>query len=307
MVRHSESFKNIYEKIPNGAVQGSAELFHGGTVDSKRILYTPSLFAKTGLIYLQEVGSLTVKEPHVSRRENLASYLFFMITSGSGVFKYEDTSYRLSAGDCVFIDCRKSYSHETSNDLWSLDWAHFDGINMRSIYNQYLDRGGKPCFRPVNCDEFTQSLKRLYEAASSDSNIRDMYIFEELTKLLTNIMEKNWDYSKKRKSKPKKQDLFKIKDYLDKNFTQKITLDDISDKFSINKFYLTRLFKEQFNVTINTYLLQLRITYAKRLLRFSDKSIEDIGIESGIGEAYYFSRVFKQVEGISPKDYRKEW
>ena len=52
-------------------------------------------------------------------------------------------------------------------------------------------------------------------------------------------------------------------------------------------------------VTLVTYLQQVRITHAKRMLRFTDKSIEEIGLECGIGELNYFSRVFKKLEGVS--------
>ena len=60
-------------------------------------------------------------------------------------------------------------------------------------------------------------------------------------------------------------------------------------------------------VTLVTYLQQVRITHAKRMLRFTDKSIEEIGLECGIGELNYFSRVFKKLECASPSEYRRMW
>ena len=60
-------------------------------------------------------------------------------------------------------------------------------------------------------------------------------------------------------------------------------------------------------MTVNDYLLQSRISHAKELLRFSDLAIEEIGENCGITPLYYFSRIFKQVEGISPREYRKKW
>lgn len=58
---------------------------------------------------------------------------------------------------------------------------------------------------------------------------------------------------------------------------------------------------------INKYLLNIRITHAKRLLRFTDKSSEEIAHEVGFHELYYFSRVFLKVEGCSISEYRKMW
>lgn len=79
-----------------------ASLFHGNLVESSRILYTPSDFAKTNLIHLQEIGRLTARQPHISRRKNLVSYLFFIVQSGSGTLEYAGKTWTLSPGDCVF-------------------------------------------------------------------------------------------------------------------------------------------------------------------------------------------------------------
>lgn len=51
-------------------------LFHGDLVNTTRIIYTPSEFAKTSLLHVQEIGTLQAQKPHVSKREDLDSYLF---------------------------------------------------------------------------------------------------------------------------------------------------------------------------------------------------------------------------------------
>ena len=97
------------------------------------------------------------------------------------------------------------------------------------------------------------------------------------------------------------------KTYLEDHYQEKITLEHLSDQFFINKFYLTRIFKEEFGISINSYLTQIRITHAKQQLRFTNKTIEQIGFSCGIEDANYFSRIFKKIEGTSPGEYRKRW
>ena len=80
-------------------------LFQGDLVSTNRIIYTPSAFAKNSLLHLQEVGELQAKKPHISKRTNLLSYLFFLVEKGSGTLDYNGQTYTLSQGDCVFIDC----------------------------------------------------------------------------------------------------------------------------------------------------------------------------------------------------------
>ena len=49
------------------------------------------------------------------------------------------------------------------------------------------------------------------------------------------------------------------------------------------------------------------ITGAKQLLRFTDMTVDEVGAAVGMGDANYFSRMFRKVEGISPREYRKQW
>ena len=77
-------------------------LFHGNIVNSRRILYTPSAFARSNLLHLQEIGSLTAQRPHVSRRENLASCLFFLVENGQGELRYEDRIWQLKIRGLCF-------------------------------------------------------------------------------------------------------------------------------------------------------------------------------------------------------------
>ena len=94
---------------------------------------------------------------------------------------------------------------------------------------------------------------------------------------------------------------------MDAHFNEKISLDDLGGLFFIDKYYLSRRFKQHFGTTINSYLQQCRITHAKRLLRFSRLSIEEIASTCGIEDPNYFSRLFKKIEGISPGDFRRSW
>ena len=276
-------------------------------VDSDRVLYTASTFARTSLFHLQEIGSLKALKPHVSSRKNLQSYLFFIVNSGSGVLEYSGKEYELKKGSCVFIDCKKPYSHHPdSKDLWSLTWCHFYGPSMSSIYNKYCERGGRPVFEPGEIKAFTSVLDELIKYAKSSEYMRDMLINEKLSTLLRLIMSESW-HPEDKALPVKKASVLEVKAFLDENYKDKITLDLLCAKFFISKHYLTHSFKEQFGMSITSYLLSVRITHAKQLLRFTNKNVEEIGYEVGIGAPHYFSRVFKEVEGLSPVQYRHKW
>lgn len=283
-------------------------LFSGDSVRSNRILYTPSPFAKDYLAYLQEVGALQATKPHTSQRQGLKSFLFFIVNDGKGHLIYQGKEYPLKKGDCVFIDCRNSYSHTPDSEhLWSLQWAHFYGVSLPGIYDKYLERGGHPVFSPRDPAPYSDLLNQLLSVASSKDYILDMKINEKISGLLTLIMSESWHPETAPKPGLKKQSLSEIKDYLEEHSTEKISLDDLADRFYINKYYMTRMFKEQFGTTILSYVDHIRVSRAKHLLRFTNQTLEEIGHAVGIDEPGYFNRVFKKVEGVSPGEYRKLW
>ena len=286
-------------------------MFSDKMVESNRILYTPSVFAKKALFYLQETGTLTATKPHKSQHKSLLSYLFFTVTDGRGTLEYEGKTYSLKIGDCVFISCENEYAHFTDkNDFWTLKWIHCYGDTLPAVYQKYKERGGQPVFHPENSTEYINLIDKLFEIASSEDYLRDMRINETISILLTKIMEMSWNPAKQPDNKigvTQEYSLQNVKDFLDENYSAKITLDQLSNKFYVNKYYLTRIFKEQYGVTIINYIINLRITDAKRKLRFSDKSIETIGYECGFNDANYFTRTFKTQEGMSPGEFRRKW
>ena len=284
------------------------ELFsnNASSVQSDRILYTPSAFARGSLLHLQEVGTLKALHPHTSTRSGLVSYLCFLVLEGEGSLTYDGRQYSLKLGDCVFTDCRKTYSHSTSDCLWSLSWCHFYAPFMPAIYEKYKERGGLPVFHPEKPDAFQKIFVQLYELAASSDYIRDMCINESLSALLTLLMQESWNPDHVAVSK-KRMELAAVKAYMDEHYTQKLTLDDLEAQFFINKYYLLKIFKETYGMTISSYLISKRITRAKQLLRFTQMTIDEVGCAVGMDGAGYFSRMFKKAEGISPKEYRKQW
>lgn len=306
------------------------------SVQSSRILYTPSSFARTSLLHLQEVGSLRAVKPHTSRRENLQSFLCFVVEDGEGTLEYEGRQYALKPSDAVFINCRKPYSHSTGGGtggagaqadidtggaggakLWSLRWAHFYGPSAPSIYAKYCERGGQPVIHMPssgglsdahmpNGGGFSGILAALYDAAASDDHIRDMRINELLSSLLTRLMAQSWD-PESGKHRSKQMNISAVRVYIDEHYAERLSLSGLAEQFFISRDYLGKRFKECFGTTVNGYILSARITRAKQLLRFSDKTIEEVGALTGMPDANYFSRTFKKVEGVSPGEYRRLW
>lgn len=281
--------------------------FTDQTVNSNRIIYTPSNFAKENLTYLQEVGELKSLRTHTTGRKNLSSYLFFIVKSGKGTVNYGNVEYEVNSGDCVFINCMNPYTHTSSDDLWTLKWVHFNGSNMDAIYEKYKERGGKVVFSVPDSLAIMSLIEEMQEIASSDSYLRDMEIHEKLSTLLLNIMKESWNEKEIDMTSEKRKDLRLIREYIEQNYEKKIQLDNLAERYNISKYYLSHIFNEQYGMSITNYIISLRITKAKHYLRFSDMTTTEIANCVGYDDVNYFIRMFKKVENITPGEYKKKW
>lgn len=92
--------------------------------------------------------------------------------------------------------------------------------------------------------------------------------------------------------------------YVSQNFEKLLTRDDIAKAVGVTPNYVSVLFRKGFDMTFVEYITNLRIIEAKKLLENTDKKIYQIAETVGFEDAYYFSKNFKNVMGMSPKEYR---
>jgi AraC-like DNA-binding protein len=88
------------------------------------------------------------------------------------------------------------------------------------------------------------------------------------------------------------------------NIYKKINLDDIARKMGFDKSYLIKIFKQKYQITPIKYLLKLKIDAAAYMLENSNLSIKEIAYRLKFYDEYYFSRKFKELKKLSPKEYR---
>lgn len=112
---------------------------------------------------------------------------------------------------------------------------------------------------------------------------------------LTNVLPSNT---------PKTPELAKI--YIHENYANKLTIKDICSALSCSKSALLTSFKAEYGTTVNSYISDLRVTEAKRLLRTTNLSMSEIADATGFYDQSYFSKVFLQKTSTTPSEYRKE-
>ncbi|MBW8308897.1 MAG: AraC family transcriptional regulator [Candidatus Paracaedibacteraceae bacterium] len=279
----------------------SSEITH-----SSRIICTPSQFAKSSMMYVQEIGRLRSLKSHISKRQNLDSFLFILILSGKGTLSYKGKKYELEKSSYAFIDCKEPYSHQSSdNDPWELFWVHFNGYPLESYYDYYMKRIGFPVSKTENPAYYIETLEKIFSNSNGKSTDNELISSSLLNNLVTTIISSKVTNS----LTPDKDNnkMFQIMEFINQNYKTKINLDMLSTNFYISKYHLSREFKKNYGVTITYYIINKRITYAKGLLRFTNLQISEIARTCGIEDNSYFNKQFIKIEGMTATEYRKQW
>ena len=92
--------------------------------------------------------------------------------------------------------------------------------------------------------------------------------------------------------------------YIKENLSEKIAVDTLSKKVYLSRNVFFKWFKEQFGLSSVEYINNERIKLSKKLLAETNNNLQSVSDICGFSDVNYFTRVFKQVEGITPKAYQ---
>ncbi|NLM10565.1 MAG: response regulator [Clostridiaceae bacterium] len=104
----------------------------------------------------------------------------------------------------------------------------------------------------------------------------------------------------------KNQIVLNAKKYIRNNYTEKLTLNEVAAAIGITPNYLSHLFKKYSDLGFIEYVNHVKIKEAKKIMAEKNMKIYEIANSLGFDNAFYFSKVFKKVEGCSPSEYRRK-
>lgn len=100
--------------------------------------------------------------------------------------------------------------------------------------------------------------------------------------------------------------IYKITDYIKNNYMKKISLNDIAAHVYLSKSYVSKIFKEEMDITLSEYTNKIRIEKSKVLLLSASLTLVDVANLVGFEDQSYFSKIFKSITGVSPGKYREK-
>ena len=168
-------------------------------------------------------------------------------------------------------------------------------ITINTLFRKSVERGG---VHPIHIDSVSSEFVKKIELRSTMDDIYSLMF--EMVKVYCQLVNK---YSVKDYS-PTVQ---KVVVMIESNLSSDLTLSELATSLNINASYLSTVFKKETGKTVTAYVNEKRIELAQELLRTTNLQIQTIAQYCGIIDVHYFTRLFKKITGVSPKQFREEF
>jgi AraC-like DNA-binding protein len=221
--------------------------------------------------YKIEKGSFAIRKPgqKVSSKGNFDCYMLTLQFSGQSLYS--------------------NYSRNTATQMQapfeSKIWDVLPSVFTPAHYNEYVG--------------IFENLLSVNEVDINE-NTKTLLLINELLHLIISDVYMNSLPADNKEKTPIDEVCYYIKNH----YTEEISLNDLADVAHLNKNYLVRQFKNRFGISPISYLIRIRMEYAKKLLVESNLPVKAVAAECGYTDSSFFNYYFKKTFNISPAAYR---
>ncbi|MDO4548474.1 MAG: AraC family transcriptional regulator [Clostridia bacterium] len=266
-------------------------------VASNRFYYIANRRAAS--LYVCTVGYERYSQQYLWGPGSRPYYLMHYVASGSGVCEVGGEKHTIERGDAFicYPDCQFSVKSDASS-RWEYYWVGFSGSEANVLVGRLgfsrtspvIQIGTEQVYRQLYMDIFTERGPALSHSTAMTGRL---YL------LFSHLLEKTGE-------KGDVGDKFQLAlDYINDNFGKKLTPNDVCRATGVSGSWLYRLFMKRMGISPGKYIAVNRIDASTMFLINTRMTISEIAYKVGYDDPLYYSRVFKQMMGLSPSEYRK--
>ncbi len=246
------------------------------------------------------------------RHSHEKSYEIIFVKSGNGIFVVNDRVLPLEAGalylingmttHCSVPDRPDRYQRRRLIVEAELVDRALSAIGESGFPRKLLDRGGS-VYLPTDklAGEIDGVFLEIQNALTKAGNLSRTRLLSYVLRIF--LLAHDCGEEKETEGDA---EMARVLAYLGANFKSKMTLDSISSAVHMSRYYLCHRFKERLGMTVFEYILQRRLSLAKDRLISTSIPISQISEEAGFSDFSYFSKVFRERMGVSPRTFREQ-
>lgn len=234
--------------------------------------------------------------------------LFFVI-DGRIEVKIQEESFQMKKDDVILINSNKKHSYKISQDalvgMFRINFQEISsylGTNFALFWcNSVIDKGDSYELlisyikKILNHYLLTEGKEDYYQLSLFYGMVNCLINYFLINHLDENFVENNKEEIR----------INEIVSYINNNYNQEISLNDLASKLFLSNAYLSRYFKKTFGVTFLEYVNNVRLHHAVEDLIYLNKSITKIALDNGFANSALFNKLFKETYSVSPLVYQK--
>lgn len=244
--------------------------------------------------YPLSAGHFYCNSDYKVQRDNFDSILITHIIRGSFSFLLNGQELTVKAGETAVIDCFKAHTYYT-NDSFEAYWLHISGSSTKLLFTELAGRFGSI----ISFDnEIERQIKDIYNLIQNNESISESNMSLKIYKLIISLFNANENNVC---INPVIQEAIS---YMNQNYQNRLTVEHIAAHINMSPSQFSRQFKKQTGTSPYDYLLGIRLTKAKELLKNTSLPISEISYQTGFANESNFIYFFKKHEEISPLKFR---
>jgi len=244
-------------------------------------------------------------------------YEIYLLTKGEGVVYINHKQYDIKEKSIIFINRLERHSFKAQKTPYeryitfvssNFIMANFKDIRLLSIF---LHRPDNFCHVQQLSDEIFDRIlgymQLLSKECSMQSTFYKMKSSSILTEILIDLYRSYPFFFPNSNHNNFSQIVFNVQKIINDHYNEPLTLQNIANENFVNRQVLSKAFKDIIGCTFQDYLIQLRMSEAKRLLVTTDLSVAEIAELVGYQNVTNFIKIFKSKELVTPLKYRKQY
>ena len=271
-------------------------------------------------------GKFTAEDTWIHERFNHTIYEVLISMNHTIYIQQDDRRYALGPGDAILLLPGHTHQGYAPSDKGTQAyWLHFnlsappelmDQVDAQKEMMQLQNNSYYPglenaiflseCLRGMNMDRigvlFNQLLhlsQKAYYTKQSVNYIVTSLLIEMTEQMLQSVQATEPDIGDRQ--------LHEILEWIENHLTHSISLQDVAAVFPYTKNYLAMYFKKKMGTSMQTYIINRKLSVAKEMLYSTDKTVKEIAFALGFQDEKYFMRLFKKLESITPTAFRNTY
>ena len=264
---------------------------------------TPSPLHEEIFYTVVRAGHLIGGPDHHIRREHYPGHEIILCLRGRGFIAVAGRRHPVEAGQLVWANCHRPHEHgAVAGDPWELYWVRIEGPRLSRVA-EVLEVESAPVFVEFDCEAAAAIYREIFALMEDRRPEAPALIHAATARLLALAFASRLrQQPAERQSPPVLQ---RAVEQMKLFYFKKHRVAELAALCGMSESHFTRLFRAAFGATPIDWLRRERISQAKRRLVETRDAIKEIATQVGYGDHYFFSKDFKRLAGVPPREYRR--